>query len=67
MGWLNFHGKLVREVKRADDKEVRKCIVLAPGACVNAACDTVLPMVSDFESLHPSGVSQIRPFVPVTA
>ena len=47
MGWLNFHGKLVREVKRADDKEVRTCIVLAPGACVNAACDTVLPMVSD--------------------
>ena len=23
MGWLNFHSRLVREVKRADDKEVR--------------------------------------------
>ena len=23
MGWLNFHAKLVWEVKRADDKEVR--------------------------------------------
>ena len=47
MGWLNFHGKLVREVKRADEKEVRTRIVLAPGTCVSAAWDAVLPAVSD--------------------
>ena len=23
MGWLNFHARLVREVKKADEKEVR--------------------------------------------
>jgi hypothetical protein len=39
MGWLNFHGKLVREVRRADEKEVRTCI--ARDVLVGAAWDAL--------------------------